>query len=107
MINPEFAEFMYSMYRNEVPASGPLNDQLLSYFGYTTRHSYISYFQYQQEIITEEQLQPMLYPLVTALDTDIGKLFWSRPTSYPADFVEYIENLMRMRQPLEPYWNAE
>ena len=104
MTNPEFAETLRQVYANEIPATLPIGMQVFSYLTYTALHSEVSFFQYSQELITKEQLQTMLRPLIANLATDVGKLHWDIQTELSIEFVSYLENLMRARVPTDTFW---
>jgi len=71
-------------------------EQYRSYYRLASRHADMAFLQYQQRLITEDQLYGVLAPLRHHLGGITGKILWAeeQDRNFAPGFVEYINPMM-------------
>ena len=103
-VNSELADMQNQLVNNEITVDESNSAQITAYINYAVRHSDTAFTQFQNGLITEDQLISVMIPLRQVLRTDFGRISWDGRTSLRDEFKIYVQNQMAEDQPDEAYW---
>ena len=103
-VNPELAELYRQLINNEIPVDETDTTQIRSFISYSSRHSDMAFLQFENSLITEDQLFSVMIPLRQILRTEFGRNDWSQRTSLRDEFRAYVKDQMAIDRPDEAFW---
>ena len=91
--NSDLAEAFSRIYQPDAPVSELAEIKLRSLMTLIYRHGEMAFVQYQNGLISENQLISMLVPVMAVVASELGREIWDSNPALSSEFKRYVENL--------------